>query len=129
MATDPVVPVTPNAQASTRAEEIVARLSERFAATANARNVYGEPIKAHNRTIIPVAKVGYGVGAGAGGREGEGSGGGGGGGVGAKPAGYIEITDRRARFVSFSASKKIVGAALFGFAVGFLLRHAGGRRR
>ena len=33
---------------------------------ANVKAVYGEPIAAQGKTIIPVAKIGYGYGAGAG---------------------------------------------------------------
>lgn len=128
MAANSPIPSEGRSQEATRAESLIARISEKLSATANARNVYGEPIESHNRTVVPVARVGYGVGAGAGGREGEGSGGGGGGGVGAKPVGYIEITDQRTRFVSFSASRKIAGAAILGFAAGFLFHHAGARR-
>lgn len=106
---------------STRAESLVTKLGERLAATANARNVYGEPVTAHNRTIIPVAKVGYGVGAGSGRRTGQDGGTGGGGGVGARPLGYIEITNEGTRYVAFTTPKKIIGAAVAAFAAGLLL--------
>ena len=46
----------------TRAENLVSMLSERLAATAHVRNVYGEPIRLEDRVLVPVAKVGYGVG-------------------------------------------------------------------
>ncbi len=52
----------------TRAEEIVLSLSEKLAVTASARNVYGEPIHAHDRIIVPAARFGYGFGATSGGR-------------------------------------------------------------
>ncbi len=124
MATNPAT--TLNKEGSTRAENLISVLSERLVATANARNVYGEPVEAHNRTIIPVAKIGYGLGAGAGARGDQNSGGGGGGGgVGAKPAGYIEITDDRTRYVAFSTPKKIIAAVAVGFAAGYLVRHFG----
>jgi Sporulation protein YtfJ (Spore_YtfJ) len=96
METDPAKRSEP-----TRAEDVVMRLSERLAITASARTVYGEPVHAYERTIIPVAKFGYGLGATSGGRNGENVGGGGGG-VGAKPAGYIEITDQGTRYVAIS---------------------------
>ena len=77
------------AKDSTRAEDIILNLSDKFAAAANARSVYGEPVRVGNRPIVPVAKVGYGLGATSGGRNGETVGGGsGGGGVGARPVGY-----------------------------------------
>ncbi len=58
MEADPANPSEP-----TRAEDIVMHLSERLAITANARTVYGEPVHSHERTIIPVAKFGWGLGA------------------------------------------------------------------
>ena len=49
-------------------------------------------------------------------------GGGGGGGVGARPVGYIEITDEGTQYVGFSALKKMIVAASLGFMAGYLLR-------
>jgi uncharacterized spore protein YtfJ len=60
----------------TRAEDTVLNLSGNFAAKANAKSVYGEPIQVGSRTIIPVAKFGYLMGATSGGRNGETVGGG-----------------------------------------------------
>lgn len=111
------------ARDSTRAEDIVLNLGDKFAATANAKSVYGEPVRVDNRTIVPVAKVAYGLGATSGGRNGETVGGGsGGGGVGARPVGYIEITGEGTRYVEFSAVKNMVVAAALGFMAGYLLR-------
>jgi hypothetical protein len=42
----------------TRAEDTVLNLSDHFAAKANTKSVYGEPIHVGSRTIVPVAKVG-----------------------------------------------------------------------
>ncbi len=110
----------------TRAEDTVLNLSDNFAARANAKSVYGEPISAGSRTIIPVAKVGYLLGATSGGRNGETVGGGSGaGGVGARPVGYIEITDAGTRYVELSAVKKMIVAVAIGFTAGYLL---GGRK-
>ena len=111
------------AKDATRAEDIVLTLGDKFAATANARNVYGDPVRLGNRVIVPVAKVGYGLGASSGGRSGDTvGGGGGGGGVGARPAGYIEITDEEARYVEFSSIRKIMAAAVLGVVAGYLFR-------
>lgn len=90
------------------AQEILHTIGEHVAASANVRNVYGEPVSAHDRTLIPVARIGYGFGAG--GREsgsGEGSasapaGGGGGGGTGAIPVGVVEISAAGTRSSSSS---------------------------
>jgi uncharacterized spore protein YtfJ len=107
----------------TRAEDTVSKLSDKFAANAHAKSVYGEPVQAGTRTIIPVAKVGYLVGATSGGRNGETVGGGsGGGGVGARPVGYIEITDAGTRYVEMSAAKKTIAILALGFVAGFLFR-------
>jgi uncharacterized spore protein YtfJ len=107
---------------ATRAEDIILKLSDHFVATASAKSVYGEPIHTGSRTIVPVARVGYGLGASSGGRNGETvGGGGGGGGVGARPVGYIEITDEATRYVEFSAVKKMILAAALGFVAGYLL--------
>ncbi len=106
----------------TRAEDTVLNLSDNFAAKANAKSVYGEPTHAGSRTIIPVAKVGYLLGATSGGRNGETVGGGsGGGGVGARPVGYIEITEAGSRYVEFSAAKKIIVSVALGFVAGYLV--------
>jgi uncharacterized spore protein YtfJ len=122
MATNPATPLDSRAGEPTRAEQVVSALSEKLAATANARTVYGEPIHAHSRTLVPVAKVGYGLGATSGGRSGQDAGGGaGGGGVGAKPAGYIEITAEGTRYVAFSMANKIAAAVVAGIAAGYLL--------
>ena len=107
----------------TRAEDTVSKLSDRFAANADAKSVYGEPVNVGSRTIIPVAKVGYLVGATSGGRNGETVGGGsGGGGVGARPVGYIEITDAGSRYVELSAVKKTIAIVFLGFVTGYLFR-------
>ena len=107
----------------TRAEDTVLNLSDNFATRANAKSVYGEPIHAGSRTIIPIAKVGYLLGATSGGRNGETVGGGSGGGaVGARPVGYIEITDAGTRYVELSAVKKLLVAVALGFVAGYLLR-------
>jgi uncharacterized spore protein YtfJ len=109
----------------TRAENLVSRLSEKLAITASTQSVYGEPIHAGNRTLIPVAKIGYCLGGTSGGRDGEKIGGGSGGGmVGGKPVGYIEITDQSTRYVAISTSKKIIASAVVGFVIGYLLRHS-----
>src|SRR3984885_13401319 len=105
----------------TRAEDTVLNLSDHFAAKANTKSVYGEPIHVGSRTIVPVAKVGYLLGATSGGRNGETVGGGsGGGGVGARPVGYIEITDTGSRYVELSAVKKTIGIVALGFVAGYL---------
>jgi uncharacterized spore protein YtfJ len=83
------------------------------------RAVFGDPIAAHGRTLIPVARVGYGFGATGGNPAptGEEVGGSGGGGLGAKPAGVIEVTDTTTRFVPIVDPVRMVWALLGGFAL------------
>jgi uncharacterized spore protein YtfJ len=84
-------------------QELIGAITERLSATASVKQVYGDPVTAGDRTIIPVASIQYVFGAGLGERntaEGK-SGGGGGGKVSAKPCGALEITPRGTRFVPF----------------------------
>jgi uncharacterized spore protein YtfJ len=79
-------------------KEILTSLADRFATTGKVQNVFGEPIEAHGKTIIPVASVKYGLGAGGGrgnktGSEDAVGGSGGGGGVKVTPMGVIEVTE------------------------------------
>jgi len=91
--------------------------------SASVKSVYGEPIAAQGKTVIPVAKIVYGYGAGAGeGGVGDsrarGEGGGGGAGARAVPVGVVEISNQQTRFVPITDRKKISGALLIGVALG-----------
>jgi uncharacterized spore protein YtfJ len=71
---------------------VLQSLKESVLSQASVKSIYGEPISAHGKTVIPVAKIlyGYGAGAGTGGvgdSSARGEGGGGGGGVRAIPVG------------------------------------------
>jgi uncharacterized spore protein YtfJ len=106
-------------------------LKEGILSQASVKAVYGEPIAAQGKTVIPVAKImyGYGAGAGAGGvgdSSARGEGGGGGGGVLAIPGGVIEVSDQHTRFVPITDRKRLVGAVLAGIGLGMWL---GWRRR
>ena len=101
---------------------------------ASVRTVFGEPITIEGRTLIPVAKVGYGGGAGAGPREHNGQSIGQeaepqqlgfGVGVGAKPIGVVELSAEGTKFIPIGSGKKVVVAAAAGFLLGFLV----GQRR
>jgi uncharacterized spore protein YtfJ len=110
--------------------QILQSLKETFL-TANVKAVYGDPIAAHGKTVIPIAKIIYGYGGGGGtGGVGEssarGEGGGGGGGARAIPVGFIEISDQQSRFVPITDKKKLAGAIAMGAALGMWL---GWRRR
>jgi uncharacterized spore protein YtfJ len=101
-------------------------LKESVTSQASVKTLYGEPISAHEKTIIPVAKImfAYGAGAGSGGvgeNSTKGEGGGGGGGVRAIPVGVIEVSTGQTRFVPITSRKKLVAASLGGIVVGALI--------
>lgn len=97
---------------------------------ANVKAVYGEPIAAQGRTIIPVAKIIYGYGGGGGtggvGSDRHGEGGGGGGAARAIPVGVVEVSNQGTRFVSISDRRKLAGAVAMGIGLGIWM---GWRRR
>ena len=101
-------------------------LKESVLGQASVKAIYGEPISAHEKTIIPVAKIMYGFGAGAGtggvGEKNRGEGGGGGGGVRAVPIGVIEVSKQQTRFVPITDRKKLSGVLLAGMAIGMFWR-------
>jgi len=106
-------------------------LKDSILGQASVKAIYGDPIAAHGKTVIPVAKIIYGYGAGAGtGSVGDSSarseGGGGVGGVGAIPVGVIEVSDQQIHFVPITDRKRLAGAVLAGIGLGMLL---GWRRR
>lgn len=113
------------------ATEMLERIGDSLGTTATVKSVFGEPIHAEGKTVIPVAKVAYGFGAG-GGRKGrranDGSGdqpegGGGGGGVRAFPAGALEITQGQTRFIAYNDLRWLLGAFAAGAMLGgFLAR-------
>ncbi len=109
------------------ATEMLQKVGETLGSTATVKSVFGEPITAGGKTIVPVAKVAYGFGAGGGAnRDKHGEGGGGGGGVRAFPAGALEITETSTRFIPFADVRLIAGAFAAGAALGaFLFRHNG----
>jgi len=109
---------------------ILQSIRESFVGQASVKAIYGEPISAQGKTVIPVAKIGYGFGAGAGtggvgNTSARGEGGGGGGGVRAIPVGVVEITDEHTRFIPIHDRKKLAGAVIAGISLGLWL----GRRR
>ncbi len=106
-------------------------LKESIFSQVGVKAIYGEPISAQGKTVIPVAKLmyGYGAGAGTGGvgnSSAQGEGGGGGAGVRAVPVGVIEVSDQQTRFVPITSRKKLAGAVLAGILLGLSWRR---RRR
>jgi uncharacterized spore protein YtfJ len=101
-------------------------LKDSIVGQAGVKTIFGEPISAQGKTVIPVAKLtyGYGGGAGTGGvgnSSAQGEGGGGGAGVHAIPVGVIEVSDRQTRFIPITSRKKLVGAVLAGMFLGISL--------
>jgi uncharacterized spore protein YtfJ len=101
-------------------------LKEGILGQVSVKTIYGEPIPAHGKTIIPVAKImyGYGAGAGTGGvgdTSARGEGGGGGGGARVVPLGVIEISEQQTMFVPITSRKKLAGVLLAGIGFGMLL--------
>ena len=108
-------------------------LKENLINKATVSSVYGEPITAGNKTVIPVARIAYGMGGGLGtskalrgeaqGPQLGGEGGGGGLGVVAMPVGVVEVTPAATRFIPIGGGRRMLGAAVAGLLLGMLLRH------
>lgn len=116
-------------------KKMVEDMAQRFQATASVATVYGEPMEAEGKTLIPVARVSYGFGAGIGrGRGEEGdedeegpSGSGAGGGVNITPVGVIEVTPGDTRFIPVGQRRRLMVTFLMGLLVGrYLLRRGRG---
>lgn len=113
--------------------EFFESLPERLQTGAHVKAAYGEPITTQGKTIVPVARVGYGFGGGVGTlRAAQGElpaehgAGGGGGGVGVVPMGVVEVTPEETRYIPFSDPARTMGMVLLGCLLGFLI--AAGRR-
>ena len=116
----------------------IEKLASQFGLSASVKNVFGEPIRVGEKTIIPVAQIGYGLGGGYGqqgkidttggtgkaeqvsvppdkdGNEGAG----GGGGMYAKAKGVYEVTPSSTRFIPANNLTPL----LVGICIGFILR-------
>jgi len=113
-------------------EEFLQSLPERLRAGAGVDRVFGEPIQAGEKTIIPVARVRYGFGGGMGtsgkalpSNDDSADGGGGGAGVITAPVGVFEVTPEETKFIPTGDKKKFALAILGGLLLGLWL----GRRR
>jgi len=109
------------------ASDVLQKIGETLGSTATVKSVFGEPIQANGKTVVPVAKVAYGFGGGFGaGKHGknsgqQGEGGGGGGGVRAFPAGVLEITESSTRFIPFTDLRWLAFVFAAGAAFGGLI--------
>ena len=113
-------------------QDILKNIAERVQTTASVKAVYGDPITAEGKTIIPVARVRYGFGGGGGSQVSDpgaedgddprqNMGGGGGGGVEVTPVGMIEITEGETRYVSFEEARRIIKAVVLLSVLGLLV--------
>jgi len=117
----------------------IEKLASQFGQSASVKNVYGDPIQAGDKTIIPVAQIAFGLGGGYGQgnkrkrpttsadntnmalnekEDNMGNGAGGGGGLYARPKGVYEITANSTRFIPANSTRQI----LMGMAIGFLVK-------
>src|ERR1039457_2661772 len=100
-------------------QQLLQSFAERVSTSASVRNVYGDPVVVGNRTVIPVAQVGYGFGGGGGAKAESPNGGGGGGGkVSARPCGALEVTPEGTRFIDFVDRPRMNAALALGFLLG-----------
>jgi uncharacterized spore protein YtfJ len=122
-------------------ENFIERLAAQFAQNASVKNVYGEPVQAGDKTIIPVAQIAYGYGGGYGRGKDKmkqkesslvdgnslGEGAGGGGGLVAKAKGVYEITPTSTRFIPASGTKILLAGLLIGFVMRGFFFHKSNR--
>ena len=116
-------------------------IAQHFGQNASIKNVYGEPITAHGKTIIPVAKIAMGLGGGYGTQKGRkqktaetvekpednnGEGLGAGGGMYATAKGVYEVSDKCTRFIPADATRQLLTIAAIAFVTG---RWIGRRKR
>jgi uncharacterized spore protein YtfJ len=110
-------------------EPFLETLADKLQTSASVRTVFGEPIHALGKVIIPVARVAYGFGGGYGEAKPsdneapaahatpQSQGSGGGGGVSVVPIGVVEVTAETTRFISLRGNRlRMLSAFLGGFA-------------
>ncbi len=105
-------------------KEILEPITEKLQSGTNVRAVFGDPVDAHGKTIIPVAKIACGFGGGFGGKkdgEPDKQEAGGGGGIAAKPMGVIEVSEEGTRYIPIGGAAKMAGLLTLGFIVGYLI--------
>ena len=112
-------------------QQLLQSMAERVSASAAVRNVYGDPVVAGDRTVLPAAEVRYAFGGGGGGAKGdpEAQNGGGGGRVSARPCGALEVTPEGTRFIPFPDNRSIGAALAIGFVLGAAVVALSGTQR
>jgi uncharacterized spore protein YtfJ len=110
-------------------QTIVERLASIIQTSANARQVFGDPVERGGTTVIPVARVQWGFG---GGGLGHGSSerGGGGGGARTTAIGYIEVRDDGSDFMPIydpGDVATLILAGLGGVLMGLVIGRLAGR--
>ena len=112
-------------------QQLLQTFAERVSNSASVRSVYGDPVVVGDRTVIPVAQIGYAFGYGGGANaEGESpKGGGGGGKVFARPCGALEVTPEGTRFIDFVDRPRMGAALALGFVLGAAVVALTGTRR
>lgn len=103
----------------------IEKITDPLQRSAHAATVFGQPITAHGRTVIPVARASYGFGGGSAperetDQAEESEGGGGVGGVSVSPVGVIEVTEAGTRWVPIDDGRLAI-ATLAGIAAGLVL--------
>lgn len=113
-------------------------LTDTIQRSATVKVIYGDPVEAAGKTIVPVARVsygfggGYGIGKARGGKDrsqedpsaGQDEGGGGGGHVNVTPLGVVEITPAQTRYLPIrNGIAKPAGAFAAGLLAGVILGH------
>ncbi len=110
-------------------QQLIQVLGERLNTSGGLNSVYGAPITAEGKTLVPVSRIAFGFGAGRGlspnSSSGEGQadiGTGMGGGMVARPVGVFEVTSDRTRFIPCNETPKLLGALFLGLGLGMWLR-------
>lgn len=110
-------------------ENFLQQLASTLAQSATVENVFGKPVQAGDKIILPVARIAYGFGGGSGkgkrpndkgaaNETAEGEGSGGGGGLLARPKGVYEISETSTKFIPAQPGRLI----LLGMLIGFVLK-------
>lgn len=110
-------------------DNFVESMAAQFGQTATVKNLFGEPVRTGDKTIIPVGQIAYGCGGGYGHGKNPmvqkmetskeatanmGEGAGGGGGMYARPKGVYEITPTSTRFIPASGARILATGILIG---------------